>query len=142
MGTIGSLWVHGEKSLASGPNKSADVVGCPLAWLDRNFWMNLIFGGRHLGVVQKPATHLIREDRCKLSKLLVFGPLLQTPSGLHRVGPRQKSAGRCPTKTVATCLQKNLIKFKQSPTNGRELLRDFEASSLAKNKKKKATPAT
>ena len=52
-------------------------MGCLLACLDRNFWMNLSFGGPHLGVVLKPATES-REDQSKLSQLLDFGPILRT----------------------------------------------------------------
>ena len=72
-------------------------VGYFLAWLNRSSWVNRRFDGRHLGVVQKPATHRVSGRSTKTVQSARFRASLPDAKRPSRVSSCQKSAIRCPT---------------------------------------------
>ena len=76
-------------------------VGHFLAWLNRSSWVNRRFDGRHLGVVQKPATHRVSGRSTKTVQSARFRASLPDAKRPSRVSSCQKSAIRCPTPAAA-----------------------------------------
>ena len=74
-----------------------------LVWLDRTFWVNRRFDGRHLGVVQKSVTHRVSWRSSNTVQAARFRAPPQDAKRPSRVSSCRKSAIRCPTPAAAPC---------------------------------------